>query len=150
MVNSRPLTHVSLDTRDEEALTPNHFLIGTSSGEVNLGQCEGTDKRPKKQWRVARYFADAFWKRWLREYLPTLLTRQKWTMEEAPIKIGDMVLIIDYQAPRNHWRRGTVSHVFTSNDGQVRIAEVKTSTGNYTRPTRKLIKLLGTEEVQNT
>ncbi|XP_076395364.1 uncharacterized protein LOC143265692 [Megachile rotundata] len=30
-VNSRPLTHVSLDPRDKEALTPNHFLIGSSS-----------------------------------------------------------------------------------------------------------------------
>ena len=36
-VNSRPLTHVSLDPRDNEALTPNHFLIGTSSAAINLG-----------------------------------------------------------------------------------------------------------------
>ena len=32
-VNSRPLTHVSTDPGDNEALTPNHFLIGTSSGQ---------------------------------------------------------------------------------------------------------------------
>ncbi len=30
-VNSRPLTYVSLDPADREALTPNHFLIGASS-----------------------------------------------------------------------------------------------------------------------
>ncbi|XP_076662396.1 uncharacterized protein LOC143365759 [Halictus rubicundus] len=38
-INSRPLTHVSTDLRDNEALTPNHFLIGSSSGEIKLGRC---------------------------------------------------------------------------------------------------------------
>ena len=36
-VNSRPLTHVSVDPRDNEALTPNHFLIGAWSGNIKLG-----------------------------------------------------------------------------------------------------------------
>ncbi|XP_014217295.1 uncharacterized protein LOC106645853 [Copidosoma floridanum] len=36
VVNSRPLTHVSVHPGDGEALTPNHFLIGTASGSVNL------------------------------------------------------------------------------------------------------------------
>ena len=76
-VNSRPLTHVSVDPRDSEALTPNHFLIGTSSGQVKLGTYDAADVCVKKQWRIAQAFADAFWKRWLREYVPTLLPRKK-------------------------------------------------------------------------
>ena len=94
-VNSRPLTHVSLDVRDEEALTPNHFLIGSSSGEVNLGHYDPKNVCLKKQWRIAQKFADAFWKRWLKEFLPSLLPRSKWTQGGEPIAVNDIVLIMD-------------------------------------------------------
>ena len=39
-INSRPLTHVSIDPRDNEALTPNHFLIGKSSGEIRSNRLD--------------------------------------------------------------------------------------------------------------
>lgn len=32
VINSRPLTFVSIDVSDQEALTPNHFLLGSSNG----------------------------------------------------------------------------------------------------------------------
>lgn len=59
-VNSRPLTHVPIDPRDPEALTPNHFLIGSSSGEIRLGNVYKHDICSRKQWRAAQYFADCF------------------------------------------------------------------------------------------
>ncbi|XP_076385089.1 uncharacterized protein LOC143263989 [Megachile rotundata] len=124
-VNSRPLTHVSLDPRDKEALTPNHFLIGSSSGEIQLGRYDLQNVCLRKQRRTAQSFAEAFWKRWLREYLPTLVPRKKWTEKENPLEVGDIVLIVDLQAPRNSWRKGTVTRVFPGVDKEVRVAEHK-------------------------
>ncbi|XP_035712907.1 uncharacterized protein LOC110856404 [Folsomia candida] len=37
VVNSHPLTHVSIDPDDPEALTPNHFLLGRSSNLKPVG-----------------------------------------------------------------------------------------------------------------
>lgn len=100
-INSRPLTHVSTDPRDRESLTPNHFLIGCSSGNLKLGSYDNANACTKKQWRIAQMLADTFWRRWLREYVPTLLTRKKWTENVEDTQVNDVVMIVDLQAPRN-------------------------------------------------
>lgn len=147
-VNSRPLTHVSVDPRDNESITPNHFLIGTSSGEIKLDTCENVNQCTKKQWRTAQAFSDAFWRRWLREYLPTLLARNKWQNGNCSLHVGDIVLIADAQAPRNVWKTGKIVSIFPGSNGIVRVAKVVTSSGEYVRPVHKLI-LLYSEKVQN-
>ncbi|XP_026672465.1 uncharacterized protein LOC113464792 [Ceratina calcarata] len=129
-VNSRPLTHVSTDPRDDEALTPNHFLLGSSSGQIRISRCDLQTTCPRKQWRLAQSFADAFWRRWLREFLPTLMPRKKWRESEPPLKVGDIVLILDDNTERNTWRKGVITEVFPGADGQVRVAEVRTANGN--------------------
>ncbi|XP_076246401.1 uncharacterized protein LOC143186603 [Calliopsis andreniformis] len=142
-VNSRPLTDVSLDPRDEEALTPNHFLIGASSGEIKIKKYDLQATCLRKQWQIAQSFANAYWRRWLREYLPGLIPRAKWHETENSLEKGDLVRIVDLQAPRNLWKTGTVTEVFPGADGVVRIAKVRTSAGVFTRPARKLIRLSG-------
>ena len=81
IINSRPLTHVSIDPDDGEVLTPNHFLIGGSSGWSLPGRCEQLSTCPRKQWRVAQGMVNQFCRRCIREYLPTLMSRAKWTAE---------------------------------------------------------------------
>ncbi|XP_043471849.1 uncharacterized protein LOC122504708 [Leptopilina heterotoma] len=100
-VNSRPLTHVSLNPRDQEALTPNHFLLRSSSGGDVFSRFNGISSCSRKQWCIAQSYADSFWKRWLKEYLPTLLPKSKWTAETDPLKVGDVVIVIAYSSPRN-------------------------------------------------
>lgn len=48
IINSRPLTFVSLDSGDGEAITPNHLLLGSSSGYKQINN-EGVDLRLR--WR---------------------------------------------------------------------------------------------------
>ncbi|XP_051175680.1 uncharacterized protein LOC127290904 [Leptopilina boulardi] len=146
-VNSRPLVDVSLDPRDEKALTPNHFLIGASTGNLTY-QHEHQIKCPKKQWEMAQYFGDYFWKRWLREYLPSLLPRKKWVVESEPLKIGDVVLIVDNQVPRNVWLKEIIERLFPGQDDRVRVVEVRTTKRKFIRPVNKLIKLTEMAKVQ--
>ncbi|XP_051176505.1 uncharacterized protein LOC127291418 [Leptopilina boulardi] len=147
-VNSRPLTHVSLNPKDEEALTPNHFLIGTSSSQTLNSRFDMLAECNWSQWRKAQNFADAFWKRWLREYLPTLLPRQKWTTESNPLEIGDVVLIANTQEPRNSWPKGVIEKVYPGTDDRIRAVTVRTTKGTFIRSSNKLIRLIKASEVQ--
>ena len=85
--------------------------------------------------------AERFWKRWVAEYLPSLQRRQRWVERKVNIKEGDLVLVVDSQAPRSHWPLARISEVFTGSDGLVRSAKVRTATGTITRPITKLCVL---------
>ena len=138
VVNSRPLSHVSGDADDEPSLTPFNFLIGTTSAARPPGVFNEDDLRLRKQWRVAQRLADHFWKRWMKEYLPTLTRRTKWFKPSRPVQIDDVVIICDDNMPRGSWPRGRVVAVHPGQDGIVRVVDVKTSTGVFRRPVTKL------------
>ena len=87
--------------------------------------------------------ANIFWKRWLKEYLPTLEQRAKWTKPRRCLATGDLVLIADDNIQRGKWPLGRVTEVFTGKDGNVRAAKVKTATTILTRPITKLCFLEG-------
>lgn len=138
MINSRPLTYIPLDFADQEALTPNHFLLGSSSGVKQL-PVEPVDYRStlRSGWKLAQYLVDGFWKRWLKEYLPVISRRSKWFAEVRELKKGDLVFVVDGMI-RNQWLRGKVEHVVCGTDGRVRQAWVQTATGVLRRPVVKL------------
>jgi len=139
ITNSRPLTHVSVDHEDHEALTPNHFLIGASSPSSCMVPSGLVPLR--KQWRRAQTLADHFWRRWVREYLPTLTKRTKWFPQQRSININDLVIIADSNLPRGCWPRGKVVATYPGRDGIVRVVDVYTMYGTYRRPVSKLCPL---------
>ena len=88
--------------------------------------------------------ADLFWKRWLREYLPTLQTRGKWHKVLPNLKPNALVLLVDYNIPRGRRKRcnlGRILETYPDPDGLVRVAKGKTKDAVYMRPIQKLCLL---------
>ena len=140
IINSRPLTYLPLDSLEDEALTPNHLLLGTSSGIREKGNVCETDLR--KNYKIAGQLADRFWKRWIKEYLPCLTRRSKWFVQSScGIEVGDVVIIVDEASKRGSWPKGRVVDIHRSKDNQVRSAVIQTAKGLITRPAVKLAKL---------
>ncbi|XP_053685846.1 uncharacterized protein LOC128735386 [Sabethes cyaneus] len=141
MVNSRPLTFVPLDTANRASLTPNDFLLLSSNG-VREPEKFPTDSGMalRSSWNLVKHTLDNIWRRWVREYLPTITRRTKWFQDVAPIKVGDLVLVVDENV-RNRWLRGRVVRAFPGKDGVIRRAEVRTSGGLLKRPATKLALL---------
>ena len=129
LVNSRPLTEVSSDADDLEALTPNHFLIGRATPNLPPGIFADKEISSQKRWRQAQVITTHIWKRWLHEYLPRLTARKKWFQAVPNLKVGDLVLIVDYGTPRGCWPLGRIVTVFPGSDKVVRSAEVKPKFG---------------------
>ena len=103
LMNGRPLTHVSTDCRDEEALTPNHFLLGRRNPNFPPDVVSNKDLCSRRTCKHAQVMTQHFWKRWLREYLPALTERRKWRNEARNVCEGDLVLVVDEKSPRGCW-----------------------------------------------
>lgn len=138
IINSRPLAYVPIDAETAEALTPNHFLVGSSSGLKPMSACSDSGVVLRQSWLTSQQYANIFWRKWLREYLPTLTCRTKWHDRPRPLSPGDLVIIVDPSLPRNVWQRGKVLETRLASDGQVRSAKVLTQHGILDRPVVKL------------
>ncbi|XP_062713808.1 uncharacterized protein LOC134290646 [Aedes albopictus] len=140
IIKSRPLTYIPLKSADQESLTPNHFLLGNSSG-LKILPSEPMLQRGdlRSSWKLAQWICDV-WRRWIKEYAPVITRRTKWFAETRDLKIGDLVLVVGGTA-RHHWIRGRVEKVIAGRDGRVRQAEVRTASGVLRRPAVKLALL---------
>ncbi|XP_068704306.1 uncharacterized protein [Montipora foliosa] len=90
---------------------------------------------------------NVFWKRWLKEYLPTLQERKKWLKPRRCLSVGDLVLIVDENVHRGRWPLARVIEVFQGKDGFVRSAKVRTSLATFVRPVTKLCFLESDKEL---
>lgn len=141
MINSRPLTDISADKKDASPLTPAHLLVGH-----NLQIMPDIDSVTKqtsmgKRWQYRQSLCKAFWNRWVKEYVPTLLPYKKWTEEMRNAEIGQLVLISDEKLRRHQWTLGRIVSVQPGRDGLVRSVMVKTAKGQMRRPVQKLYQL---------
>ncbi|KAK5883663.1 hypothetical protein CesoFtcFv8_019965 [Champsocephalus esox] len=142
IINDRPITKISDDHNDLEALTPNHLLLLKAKSSVPPGVFRKEDVYSRRRWKQSQYLADLFWSKWTREYLPLLQERQKWTTPRRNFQPGDIILIVDDSAPRNSWVMGKVLKTMSDAKGAVRSVSVKTKTSVLVRPITKLCLLL--------
>ena len=145
IINSRPLTCVSSDPGDLQPITPAHFLHQREGIPLPPGLFDESDSASRKRWRQVQYLSDLFWKRWRKEYLPLLQQRSRWLRPSPNLQVGDLVILVDENTPRGHWRLGKVSEAIASPDGLVRRAKVRTNQTTVERPVTKLV-LLSEEE----
>ena len=140
IVNSRPLTKVSDDPSDDAAMTPSDLLIVRSSQPVALGKfCQGDMLR--RRWRYTQHLVEMFWRRYLREYIPQLQKRMKWTREKKSVKRGDLVLVIDENSPRKQWPMALIVETREGRDGLVRSVKLRSKGTCITRPVTKIVPL---------
>lgn len=145
ILNDRPITPSTDDPNDLEALTPNHLLQLKANPLLPPGLFKREDLYTRRRWRQIQYIASLFWKRWVKEYLPLMQTRQKWGRTRRSFAVGDLVLVMDDSAPRNSWLLGRINETIVDSKGHVRRVRLRTQTSELEQLITKLCLLL--EEV---
>ena len=135
ILNKRPLTAVSDDINDFEAITPNHLLIGYQNKANAINPLRHKNNL-KVQWKNVQSSAHMFWKCWLNHYLPTLTNRQKWAKTVENLSVNDLVIIKTKDTPRSQWPLGRISEVYPGDDGIVRSVKIRIPTGEIIRPSQ--------------
>ena len=141
LMNSRPITYQSSNVDDAEPLTPNHFLFNQVGGQFAPESVDVEQFNPRVRWRHVQEIVRQFWKRWLREWLPSLSPRKKWGKEKRDLEVGDLVLVLSTDTPRGKWPLGRIVQVFPGPDGHVRTADVRVKGSILRRPIVKLCPL---------
>ena len=65
------------DDTETEVLTSNDLLLGRANPKIPFDLFNDADLGLKKRWRFAEALATNFWKRSMKEFLPTMAERQK-------------------------------------------------------------------------
>ncbi|XP_053687168.1 uncharacterized protein LOC128736706 [Sabethes cyaneus] len=137
IINARPLTYMSQDPTECEALTPNHILFGESARtHTELREPVNLAEALRSSYKRSQFLSHVAWDHWLKEYFPTVNRRPKWFEEAKQVKVEDLVYVAE--GGRRSWVRGRVEEVITVEDRRVRQAVVQTTTGRLVRPVVKL------------
>ena len=145
IMNRRPLTQISTDSRDSKAITPMDLLCPATPsvdrrifvGAANADAVNGM----KNSWRQAQCRVNQFWKAFKRDYLTTLHSRSKWRKSKENLKKDDLVILVDETVERHRWKMGRIQKTFQSGP-HVRRVEVKKGDGKVVlRDRTKVVKL---------
>jgi len=96
------------------------------------------DDHPRQGWRYVQTAADQFWRRFSKEYLRTILPREKWHDTKNNLEVDDIVLAVDNNCPRSQWPLGRIVETYRDEHGVVRSVLVRIDGHDVGRPIHKL------------
>lgn len=142
VLNSRPLCPLSSDPNDLTAITPAHFLIGSSLAAMPEPNYTETPLNRLNRWQLIQKMAQHFWKKWSSEYLSRLQQRPKWHKGAVRVRKGDLVLV----KPSGHsyaqrWTLSRVVNIHPGKDNIIRVVTLRDNSGTYKRPVTKICAL---------
>ena len=141
ILNDRPLTMNPDGLDDAPALTPNMLLTFERRPVYTPGKFDEKDVYSKRWWRRAQHLSDVFWKRWVKEYLPLLHRRQKWTHSQPNVRVDDIVLLEEENTARGEWPLARILELQPGLDGHTRTVKLLVRGREKIRPIQKLVLL---------
>lgn len=140
-LNSRPLGALSSDPDDLHALTPFHFLGGSTSALLPKDDLSEEPETRLNRFQLLQRIRNQFWKRWSSEYLLRLQERGKWRETSENCCVGRLVLVQDDRYPPLKWPLGRVVNVHPGPNDLTRVVTVKTATATLQRHISRLCPL---------
>jgi len=112
-------------------MTPQYEQCDPGFGETEI------QSRAKKQAALLQHF----WSRWRHEYLTGLREFHQASAPNIQVVKPEAVVLVHDDTPRINWRFAVVEDTIAGEDGLVRAANIRTSTGRTNRPVSKLYPL---------
>ena len=84
-------------------LCPNDLILGRNNIRVPHGIFDDSDNIVKR-YQFINQVVNSFWKKWQRDFFPTLIIRQKWHVKRRNVRVGDIVLVQDMDAFKGVWK----------------------------------------------
>ncbi|XP_037932602.1 uncharacterized protein LOC119667384 [Teleopsis dalmanni] len=138
-LNSRPLCPLTDNIEDLNALTPGHFIVGSSLMTPAHDSLINFTETSLKRWKIVQKIKQDFCKRWFQEYIRNIQQqRYKWTKSIPNLEVGQLVLLKDETLISSTWPLGRVIEVHKGTDGLTRVATIKTQKGIVKRTIQKI------------
>lgn len=140
-VNSRPITALSSDPDDIEALTPGHFLIGQALMAPAEDNFDESNVNWLSKWQLVQKIHQNFWKQFRDEYLHELQQKSKWVELKEQPRVNELVLVKEENVAPCNWPMARIMRVHTGRDDNVRVVTLKMRGNVFQRPITKIAPL---------
>ncbi|KXJ68015.1 hypothetical protein RP20_CCG006604 [Aedes albopictus] len=148
-MNSRPLLPMTEDPNDLAALTPAHFLIGSSLQALPGPDLHNVPPTRLEHYQQLQQHVQRFWVHWRKDYLQELQQDTRGWKRNDEIIPGRMAILVDEMQPTLRWPLARIESVIPGKDQLARVVLLRTARGTITRPIAKICLLPNTVVTTN-